>query len=127
MYNNKQEGVSNMPKGIYIRTPEARLNIGKAAKGRKITWGSKISKTLLGRYTGYLNPNWKGNDIKYNGLHAWVRQHLGKPSKCEHCETTEKHMYHWANISGGYKRDLTDWVRLCVSCHKKYDLGKITL
>lgn len=31
---------------------------------------------------------------------------------------------HWANISGKYLRDITDWVRLCVSCHKYFDKQK---
>jgi hypothetical protein len=38
-------------------------------------------------------------------------------------------MYHWANISGTYERLREDWLRLCVPCHKKYDIkalgGKI--
>jgi hypothetical protein len=30
-------------------------------------------------------------------------------------------MYHWANISKKYKRDRVDWLRLCGSCHMRYD------
>lgn len=46
-----------------------------------------------------------------------------------HLEKTNlKHrQYHWANISRSYKRDLSDWVRLCASCHKKSDLAKIII
>lgn len=32
--------------------------------------------------------------------------------------------YEWANISGEYKRDRSDWVMLCPSCHRKIDMGK---
>jgi len=28
-------------------------------------------------------------------------------------------MIHWHNISGEYKRDVSDWIRLCAKCHKK--------
>lgn len=65
--------------------------------------------------------NWKGDKASYHAMHAWVARHRGKPQKCEHCGTTEKRMYHWANKSRRYKRDLTDWIRLCRPCHSKYD------
>lgn len=28
---------------------------------------------------------------------------------------------HWASKTYKYKRELTDWVSLCATCHKKYD------
>lgn len=65
----------------------------------------------------------------YTASHMWMRYHFGKPQHCEHCNTTEKRMYHWANVSGTYARDRSDWLRLCVPCHKSYDIkalgGKI--
>lgn len=57
----------------------------------------------------------------YRGLHNWVERELGKPSVCDHCGTTSAKRYHWANASGGYLKDLSDWIRLCVSCHWLYD------
>ena len=39
----------------------------------------------------------------------------------------DKKRYHWANISGEYKRDLTDYKRLCVSCHRYFDSYKDTI
>lgn len=71
--------------------------------------------------TGINNPNWKGEEISYIGIHAWVTRQLGRPHQCENCLTKEYHRYEWANISGKYKRDLSDWVRLCVPCHRNYD------
>lgn len=65
--------------------------------------------------------NWKGDKASYYAVHAWVARHRGRPQKCEHCGTTEKKKYQWANKSHEYKRDLNDWIRLCVPCHKKYD------
>jgi hypothetical protein len=67
------------------------------------------------------NPQWKGDDAGYTAIHNWVRRKLGQPKYCEHCKRTDKKMYHWANISGKCKRDVLDWKRLCVSCHRKYD------
>lgn len=57
----------------------------------------------------------------YRGIHNWVERTLGKPKLCEHCETTTAKRYHWANISGKYLRDKSDWLRLCVSCHWLFD------
>lgn len=74
--------------------------------------------------SGVLSPTWKGDKVLYGGLHQWVSKTLGKPSKCAHCKTVEKRMYHWANVSGKYLRIETDWLRLCVPCHKKYDTEK---
>lgn len=55
----------------------------------------------------------------YRALHAWVAKHLGKPQKCDVCGTTEKKRYHWANISQEYKKDLSDWRRMCVVFHQR--------
>jgi hypothetical protein len=47
----------------------------------------------------------------------------GEPKKCEDCGTTdEKRVYHWSNIDHKYRRVLSDFRRLCPSCHKKFDL-----
>ena len=67
------------------------------------------------------SPNWKGDDVGKEALHNWVQKHLGKPKECEQCHTTTAKQYDWANISQEYKRDLSDWKRLCRSCHAKYD------
>lgn len=60
---------------------------------------------------------------KYRSVHQWVEVRLGKPHRCEDCgdETLKHRQYHWANVSGLYKRSLEDWKRLCVVCHKKMD------
>ena len=83
---------------------ETKKKIGVAKKGKK-------------------NYNWKGDKVGYRALHDWVRKHKGKPAKCEHFgkdKLTGKKI-HWANKNGKYLRDLSDWLRLCMSCHKKYD------
>lgn len=69
------------------------------------------------------HPGWKGSEVGYSGLHRWVAKKLGKPNQCEHCGkiVTKMRHIHWANKSQEYKRDLTDWLRLCAICHIKYD------
>lgn len=73
--------------------------------------------------TGENNPNWKGDDVSYVPLHSWVVRKLGKPNTCEKCGKTglKGRKIAWANISRAYKRELTDWVRLCAGCHLIFD------
>lgn len=57
----------------------------------------------------------------YTALHEWLYIRLGKPRLCENCGATDKKKYEWANISDKYFRDITDWARLCTSCHRLFD------
>lgn len=65
---------------------------------------------------------WKGKMVKYRALHHWVSRWLGKPNKCSECGIVGYgRKIHWANKSGIYKRELSDWIRLCSKCHGEYD------
>ena len=97
-------------------------------KGLAIGWpkGTKFSeehKRNLGLAKMGRTDYKKKENVGYSGLHMWVRKMLGKPDKCELCRNNKlRHrQYHWASKSRKYKRDLTDWLRLCVKCHKAYD------
>ena len=68
---------------------------------------------------------WKGDAVGYDALHTWVSRKLGKPQKCAHCGTEQQRWYHWANVSGEYRRDLNDWLRLCVPCHSRFDKKRL--
>ncbi len=83
----------------------------------------KLSLKKLEYYSDGKHPvNWKGDDVSYVKLHAWVAYHRGKPEKCEFCGKTEGRL-EWANKSRKYKRDLNDWISLCKKCHYHYDFG----
>lgn len=77
----------------------------------------------MSRGIGEKSPNWIGDKIGYRGLHNWIEKERGKPHYCEHCkkDNLSHRQYNWANVSGKYKRTVSDWIRLCVKCHKKYD------
>ena len=79
-----------------------------------------LAKKRLGKGT----PNWKGTKVSYRTLHNWVVKHRGKPVKCENpnCEKRSD-KYQWANKSRKYKRDLSDWIQLCIPCHRQYDMN----
>ena len=141
-----------MPKGVYLHKSPSKETILKrslAMKGRMpknivAGWNKglkgcyklseetkkKISehhkRTGVGKWmknkTGESANNWSGNEVGYGGLHIWVRNKLGKPHYCEHCKSKKNKRYEWANISKLYTREITDWIRLCVSCHRKYDM-----
>lgn len=75
---------------------------------------------------GKLHPFWKGNKAGYSALHKWVDRQKTKPLMCERCG--KKRFLHWANISHKYLRKVTDWMALCVPCHRAHDgLAKIPL
>jgi len=65
---------------------------------------------------------WKGDQVGYYALHAWVIRHKGKAKICFQCKSVKK--IEWANKSHQYKRDLYDWIELCYLCHRKYDTGE---
>jgi len=71
--------------------------------------------------TGENHVNWKGENVGYHGLHTWLIKQYGKATKCEHCNIKTTKRYEWANISGEYKRYISDWKQLCSSCHHKFD------
>lgn len=68
------------------------------------------------------NPNWRGEKAKYQARHKWLYSCYGSINFCQHCYKKGNGWYDWANISGKYKRDISDWVRLCRSCHVKFDM-----
>ena len=78
--------------------------------------------------------NWKGDNVGYGGVHAWVKRIKGNPKECSQCEKKGKftkyqkqgkqcHKWNidWANIDHKYRRKVDDYIGLCRSCHRKYD------
>jgi len=64
----------------------------------------------------------KGTKKEYFSLHYFIRKTLGKPSECEICKGKfYGKKIQWANKSGQYRKDISDWLRLCVKCHFFYD------
>lgn len=92
---------------------ETKIKMSESHKG-KPSWIKGLASEL--------NPNWKGDDVGYWGVHKWIEKQKGKPRVCEHCGATRKEKrFHWANIDHKYRRNLDDYISLCVPCHKKYD------
>jgi hypothetical protein len=73
------------------------------------------------------NPNYKGNNIGYIGLHLWLRKISGHPKKCLRCGKfgkEEKGQWNidFALIKGmKYERKVENFIGLCSKCHRAYD------
>lgn len=84
----------------------------------------KCSQTLFKKGHGKdeLNVNWKGDKAGYGSKHDWIKSRLGKATYCSFDRNHVSKRFEWANISGAYLRELDDWVQLCVTCHRQYDM-----
>lgn len=111
---------------------ETKRKISISSMGKLLTYGhlgkhhtleakNKISNSRKGLMLSEKNHMWKGDDVGYFALHKWIQRKLGSPKICSKCgENNLNKRYEWHNISGKYKRDITDWKRLCVKCHRIY-------
>jgi hypothetical protein len=98
---------SEFKKGMkMVFTPEHRRKISEARRG-------------IATAVGSVNGRWMGDKAGYHALHHWVIRTFGKASICEKCGSTKN--VQWANKSFAYKRDKSDWLRLCYKCHREYD------
>ena len=76
---------------------------------------------------GVEHPNWKGEEVGYVSLHRWLERWKPRTGICEGCGATpepkkRRVATEFANFSGEYRRDVADYIELCVSCHKKRDM-----
>lgn len=91
-------------------------------KGNKLRVGlTPVNAFKKGENVGADNHKWQGDNVGYFALHDWVARQLGRPKKCENCGATKHKKFEWANLSGKYRRDINDWVRLCKMCHVLID------
>jgi len=83
----------------------------------------KISNTLKNK--GIKPPSrWIENPTNYSTIHKWLIKEYGKADRCENkqCNGKSKN-YQYALIKGfKYERKRENFIMLCVSCHKKYDM-----
>lgn len=112
-----------MPKGI----PKNGVNKGWTKKGQRLSTNTEFKKgqTPFNKGKEHLvnenHPMWRGDEVKYAGIHMWIARRFDKPKNCENCGS-ERYI-EWANISKEYKRERNDWIPLCNSCHQKWDKG----
>lgn len=129
-----------------LKTPEETKKKQSLARLGKEPWNKGVHtgiKPWLGKerlnMMGDKNPEWKGDKVGYFALHNWISRQLGKANHCDNRNciypryNSRKVLlkapkrFEWSNISGLYKRDLSDWQQLCPSCHQKYDRNLLVL
>ncbi len=124
-----REKMSKAKKGKPL-SEEHKKHLSESHKGSKnVMFGrkhskktkEKIRKKIIGKFVGSKNHQWKGENASYYCKHTWVIKWKGAPRYCEHCGRTDKRKYEWANINHKFRRNLDDYIRLCTSCHRKYD------
>lgn len=103
-YRGRCESCDKPVKGIY------------AKQCHDCYWAPKLNPVRIG---GKAIPH-------YHKAHYWIAKVKGKPGECENCglKSENTRRFHWANISDEYLLDESDWLRLCVNCHKAFDRGK---
>jgi hypothetical protein len=96
----------------------SKISWNKNKTGLQRAW----NKGLKGFMANEKNASWKGEEVGYRGLHNWIQRALGKINECVYCgiESWEKRI-EWASISHQAKRDLDDFIPLCITCHRNYD------
>ncbi len=116
-----------MRKGQKIKVPTKKnvrywkSLVGKVGKNKGKHWKIKDTSKMKGRL-GDKNGTWKGEKAGYHAIHLWVNKYYGSPSVCDHCFTKTAKKYEWANKNHTYKRLREDWLRLCTSCHRLFDI-----
>lgn len=68
-------------------------------------------------------PNYK-KVVGKSQVHRWMDKHYGRPQVCEMENCSRKCIwFDWALKTGKkYERDKDNFLRLCRSCHRRYDL-----
>ncbi len=118
----------------YVFTEEHKKNIRKGLEGKTIIGMSgkkhskktkqKMSLTRTGKKLYKARKKWK--DLNYRAKHKRINRDFNIANKCENINCKHKSKsYEWANLSGTYLEDRSDWMMMCRSCHSLYDKGKI--
>lgn len=110
---------------------ETRAKISAALKGNRNgegrTPGQKRTPEMRARMSAARRAGSEARGpLSYSAVHKRLRKDRGTPSLCEHCGTTMAKKFEWAytgpgHESGAYSANLADYIRLCTSCHIKFD------
>lgn len=106
----------------YKPTIEHKKKISVSMIGKKLSNETKKKISIqLRRDRAY---QWKGDEASYSAKHKRIIKYFDRPKKCDFCGNIEYKQYDWANISGEYKDDISDWKRLCSKCHRGWDSSR---
>lgn len=117
-------------------TAETRIKIGRAVSaalvGRRVS--PETRRRIAAAQAGDRGRNWRGDQVGYGGAHKRHRAVL--PKECAHCGKTDGRLdvalrhdapndrLIWCPKRGRwYSVQAEDYLRLCRSCHVRYDRG----
>jgi len=89
-----------------------------ATEAQKRYWESMQNRK------GEDTPRWKGESASKGAKHRYLHEHYGHPTHCSNpgCEGKST-IYEWCLKTGrNYSHDPDDYLWLCRSCHRRYDL-----
>ena len=110
--------------------PEQRAKIGAALAGNTNGTGNRGSTRTAETRARMSAARRAGSEargpLSYSAVHKRLRRDRGCPSLCEHCGTTCAKKFVWAytgpgHEKGAYSADLSLYIRLCDSCHRRFD------
>lgn len=71
---------------------------------------------------GETNPFWRGEEVRYSGVHKWLQRNYPKTGVCEHCGDTGYTEYAYVGDDPrGFERDRAKYVELDAKCHRILD------
>jgi hypothetical protein len=82
----------------------------------------RVSQSLRGKY-GVQARRWLGEKASYAAKHMWIIKHYGNANYCSINPQHRAKRFEWHNVSGKYKREKSDYIALCPSCHRFVDKG----
>lgn len=102
-------------------------NAGTAGMGLTTPWNKGVPSGVVplsafkpGDGAREANPKWRGDQVSYNALHAWVARNKPKTGACQQCG--KEGATEWSNVSHEYRRDLEDFREFCHQCNAIYDV-----
>lgn len=110
------------------RSSETIEKIRIAKLGKHSSPQTEFKKGLIPWNKGKKYGVWIKPD-EYNTIHGWLKYHFGKASLCENTDCPKVCLiFQWALKDGfSHARNRLHYAQLCISCHKKYDLGKLKI
>lgn len=100
------------------------------ATGKRVAKPGKLDKSV----------SWKGDNAGYYAIHEWLKVNFGKADCCENLDCVyprrngsgsilvKPKRFEWAYLGKrGFSRNRKLYIKLCCSCHRKYDMGLLKL
>lgn len=107
-----------------MRRPDVIAKTSSANRGLKRSAETRLRLSEAAKKRGNKTPEAQAYAI----MHKRLIRELGQPRECEYCGSVTAKKFEWAFTGSGhgdgilaYSENLEDYIRLCTSCHRKFD------